>query len=209
MTSSNNSRRGREAQFVGSFFETWIEGQHNAAVTLGILAHWFHPQPRFYNEHGLWKPAERSVADFVGVLEESPAMMRERPGEGRIEVQEASVGGRTYAAEAKSVKSGRMQRSIVARQQAEHLEAVALAGGLALLVGEFRLENVRMRFACPWLDVPWKVAKAVESVTPELMAPWDVSKYPDPNCFLKRWHPGGPCSGTWKATGQRRSYPTE
>jgi len=194
---TSNPKAAREAQFVGSFFENWIEGQHNAAVTLGILAHWFHPQPRFYNKGGLWMPAERSVADFVGVLEGVRVF-----GSGPI-----LDPARTYAAEAKSVKSGRMPRSIVASQQAGHLEAVARAGGLALLVGEFRLENVRMRFACPWLDVPWEVARTTESVTPELMAPWDVSKYPD--CFLKRWHPGGARSGTWTAAGQRRNYPTE
>jgi hypothetical protein len=184
----NNSKRGREAQFAGASFENWIEGQHNAAVMLGILAHWFHPQPRFYNERGLWQPAERSVADFVGVLE----------GEGVGLVLNPA---RFYVAEAKSVKSGRMPRAIVARQQAEHLEATAHAGGLALLIGEFRLENVRVRFACPWLDVPWEVARSAESITPELMASWDVGMYPD--CFLKRWHSGGKRSGSWKAPGHR------
>jgi hypothetical protein len=30
-----------------------------------------------------------------------------------------------------------------------------------------------------------------------------------PECFLLRWHPGGPRSGTWLPTNQRRVYPTE
>lgn len=189
-------RGGQAAKLFGDLHEEWHAGQLNAGVLLGIVAHWVHPEPKYEKIKGMWTPAKRTVADFIVTLEP----LRDNLG------APYRAPARTLVAETKSVDGARMPRSMIDRVQAEHLEAVARAGGLAFLVGEFRLERTKMRFACPWLDVPWEVKISAESVTPELMAPWDVSTHLD--CYLKRWHPGGPRSGTWRAT-PRRSYPTE
>ena len=199
---SARARAGREAKHFGDAHESWIEGQLNAAVMLGILAHWCHTEPKTKYISGKLTHVEKSAADYVGVLEgvdPDRAAMVGLPSYARS-------GGRTLAVEAKSVKGDCMPRSIVSKKQAEHLEAVARAGGFALLVGEFRLDTVRVRFACPWLEVPWEVKRSAESVSPILMAPWSTASWPD--CFLLRWHPGGPRSSSWSSE-PKRLYPTE
>jgi len=182
------SRRhsAREAQFTGDLHEGWTITQHEVAVRLGILAHFEHSEPHTSIVRGQTMRTSAGVADFFGTLE----------------------GGRSYAAECKSIKGNRMPRNMVEKKQAEHLDAVARAGGLSLLVGAFRLDSVIVRFACPWLDVPWQVLQTAESVSPTVMAPWVFTASTTNLCFLQRWHPGGPRSGTW-SPNPKRVYQTE
>jgi hypothetical protein len=196
----------RDAQFFGAQFEQWHEGQLNAAVMLGILAHWLHTEPKATVVHGRVQYAEKSGADWVGIME---AVRHPITVGGPDQIVSSSFEtdrARVLVVETKSVKGNSLPRSMIEKKQAEHLDACARAGGLALLVGEFRLDTVRMRFACPWLEVPWEVKRSAESISPILMAPWDVSKFPD--CYLKRWHAGGKRSGTWSAL-RKRVYNTE
>lgn len=167
----NNSAIGREAQFVGGVFEDWINIQHDKARYLGILAHVEKTQAVAKIVHGRLIYTENGVADYIGTLE----------------------GGRSFAVEAKSRKDARLLRSEVSVKQQDHLERVGRAGGLALLLVEFRATDRRQRFAVPWLEVPWQVKRTAESVSVEDLAitaeirGWEA----DAECYLNRWHAGG------------------
>lgn len=180
---------GREAQAAGSSFEDWISAQHDAAKYLGILAHVVHNEPRvkFIGGRPIFEKA--TVADYTGVL--------------------CGGGARTLAVEAKSTKADRFALSDVTPKQQEHLDVVAKEGGLALLVLEFRAQRdprvalMKHRFAIPWLEVPWRVKRTVKAVYLD-----EIISSPDwrvhPNCYLLRWHAGGP-----RSTLVRASYPAE
>ncbi len=121
MKDQRNVERGRLAKEVGGRFESWVEGQHEAAKYLGILAHVHHNEPRVKFVDGRLIYEKASVADYTGALE---------------------GGARTLAVEAKSTATARFPLSDVTPLQQVHLGAVARAGGLALLLVEFRVAAV-------------------------------------------------------------------
>lgn len=176
------SQVGRYAKAVGDTHEQWVEAQHEMAKLLGILAHVHHNEPKVKLYEGRLNYDKMSVADYTGVL--------------------CGAGARTLATEAKSTADGRFPRSDVTQLQQEHLEAVAREKGLALLVLEFRAQvsapgtmawhTVKHRFAIPWLEVPWRVARSAEAVylADLVSSDWRVH----PVCYLSRWHAGGPPS---------------
>lgn len=171
---------GRVAKEVGDRFEQWIDGQHDAAKYLGILAHVHHNEPRVKVVSGRVIYEKATVADYTGVL----------------------VGGRALATETKSTKAGRFPLSDVTPKQQEHLEMTARGGGLALLVLEFREETVKHRFAIPWLDVPWEVERTAQAVYLSELKTSDWCAHP--GCYLSRWHAGGP-----RVAPGRVAYPAE
>lgn len=184
MTKSPEAQEaGALAQAAGSSFEAWIEGQHEDAKRLGILAHVNHNEPKTRFIRGKLEYAERTVADYTGVL--------------------CGTGARTLAAETKSTSDTRFALNDVTAKQQEHLRAVEGEDGLALLVLEFRLGVGKHRFAIPWSKVPWKKKRSAEAVYLDelIVSDWRVH----PVCYLCRWHSGGPP----RAVQQQRRYPTE
>lgn len=160
----------RTSQVVGAAFEGWINTQHEKAKLLGILAHVEKTEAHAKIVNGRLIYTERGVADYIGTME----------------------GGRSLVVEAKSTGEERLYRDAVTKKQQEHLEAVARAGGLALLLVEFRgVPPVQMRFAIPWLEVMWQVSRTAESVRMINVSPWLVSG----DCYLSSWHAGGLRSG--------------
>lgn len=161
---------GRTAQQAGSNFESWIETQHEIAERLGILAHVEHSEPHAKMIGGRLTYASPGTADYFGTLDRC---------------------GLSYACEAKSTSAPRFQRSGIEPKQQKHLEAVARAGGLALLLVEFRYRQAR--FAIPWLQVPWEVKRTAESITPDSVGQWYIDGIPgDGRCYLSKFHEGGP-----------------
>jgi len=170
VTTRDNSAIGRAAQAVGASLESWIDAQHSVAKMSGILAHIAHNQAQSNVVGGRLIYTAAGVSDYTGILD------------GKT--------GRYVGVEAKSTKAESLPRSAVKPKQQEHLEVVARAGGLALLVVEFRITELplRYRFAVPWLEVPWETKRSAESVSAELLGPWLI----DPGtCYLERFHPRG------------------
>lgn len=184
MRTINPIRRaaGRKAQFVGDSFESWVDGQHVMAKNRGILAHVAHTYPRALHVKGRLSFIKKGVADYSGTLE----------------------GGRSLAEEAKSWSKDLFPRSEVDTKQALHLETVARAGGLALLLVEFRRTTppLYQRFAVPWLEVPWSVQNSAPTVAAADLMKWIVA--PD-TCYLSRFHEGGASSSPMT----RRRYARE
>lgn len=179
--------KGRRSQAIGDAFESWVDGQHEGARRLGILAHVEHNQARSRVVKGRLIYTATGIADYTGVL----------------------VGGRTLAAEAKAVAGGRLPRSRIEEKQARHLDAVALAGGLAFLLVEFHAQSkftaVFTRYAVPWREVPWRIVKTAESV--DVGALYDEWEVQPGTCYLSPYHAGGPpVVGTF---GRRRVLPRE
>jgi len=165
----DNVAIGRTSQAVGASFESWIDGQHEVAKMAGILAHIAHNQAQSNVVRGRLIYTAAGVSDYTGTLDRS---------------------GLSVAVEAKSTKAESLLRAAVKPKQQEHLEVVARAGGLALLLIEFRLTEVplRFRFAVPWLEVPWETKRSAESISAEQLGPWLV----DPGtCYLERFHARG------------------
>lgn len=175
---------GALAQHVGSNFETWVEGQHEMAKYLGILAHVVHNEPKTRFIRGRLEHAAKSVADYTGVL--------------------CGAGARTLASETKSTSDERFPKNEVTAEQQTHLDAVASEGGLSILLVEFRVGVVRHRFAMDWKKAPWRVKRSAEALYLDelLTTDWQVRE----PCYLSRWHAGGPRKAA--AVIQRR-YPTE
>src|SRR5258706_13247625 len=123
---------------------------------LGILAHHAKTEPGCKKINGRLTYTNPGIADRIGTFE----------------------GGRSFAAEAKSTSEGILYRSEVKPKQQEHLNAVAKAGGLALLLIEFRMDMSPywVRFAVPWLDTPWEIKRSAESVSPLMLVNWSVSR---------------------------------
>lgn len=157
---------GRKAQRVGRQFESFVDDQHERARELGIVADVEHNQAHVEVIGGRPQYIEPGKADYTGILE----------------------GGRYFATEAKSTLSSRFGRNEVTTKQQAHLERVALAGGLSLLLVEFRTTAVFHRYAIPWLEVPWVIMKTAESVVQKDIVKWLVV---EGDCYLARWHPGG------------------
>lgn len=165
-----NQQRGAYAKAVGDMFETWLDGQHVFARSKGILAHIHHNEPKTRMQKGVLFYDKKSVADYSGTLE----------------------GGRSLAVEAKSWgQEDAFPRSQIDTLQAEHMQTVLRAGGLALLVVEIRHPFVQ-RFAVPWQEVPWQVLRSAETTTAELLtdAGWKIS-VTDDSCYLSKFHAGG------------------
>lgn len=159
---------GREAQAVGGRFEDWLDEQHLEALRLGIFAcAVVHNQAKTKVAGGRLRYTGKGPADYTGTL---------------------AAGARSFAAEAKSTKSGRLPRSVVKKKQAEHLGAIARAGGMALLPIEFRGGDAPpRRYACPWSEVPWEKVRSAESVAEEALQAWRI---PDgTRCYLERFVP--------------------
>lgn len=185
-THDQNVAVGRKKQQAGSNFEAWVEVQHEKAILLGILAHVEKTEPHAKVVKGKLQFLEKGVADYVGVLCRDEAR--------------GHAGGRYLATEAKSTADKRLYKSVVSKKQRDHLNAVARAGGLALLVAEFRETGApSSRFAVPWLDVPWAVAESAESVTADGLAGYAV----DVECYLRKYHSGG------RPVVPERRYPRE
>ena len=137
---------GREAQRAGQSFESWLEDQHEEGKRLGLLAHVEHTQGRAKMVGGRLKYVGKGVADYVF----------------------CTGLGRYGAAEAKSVKGERLARLAIEPLQARHLDAVVEAGGVSLLLVEFRLDingYPPVRYAVPWAVVPWQVLRSAESLS--------------------------------------------
>jgi hypothetical protein len=197
------SQAGRHAKLVGDLHEGWNEQQLTKAVHLGIVAHYYHNQPTAKKIRGVWELTAPGVSDYTGVLESQLFANFPRWG-----------AGTSLAVEAKTVDGTRFYRSDVTREQQDHLEAVARAGGLALLSIAFRVADgsgfVRIhRFVIPWLEVKWQKLRSAESINFESGQDWLQQWTPRAECYLLRWHPGGKRSGSWLPAGQGRVYPVE
>jgi penicillin-binding protein-related factor A (putative recombinase) len=171
----DNVAIGRLAQAVGGSFEDFVERQHEMAQRLGILAHVVHNQAQSKVVRGRLMFVAKGVADYTGML----------------------VGGTTFCAEAKSTSAKSLARKAIDTKQAEHLDAVARAGGHAFLLVEFRIEvlPLRLRFAVPWLEVPWVVKRSAKSVSADALEKWKIQPG---TCYLSTVHPGGPPVGVRK-----------
>lgn len=180
-SAADRSAAGRRSKVSGKVHEGWVETQHAKAVILGIVAHVEHNEGHTEMVGRQLKWVSPGISDYTAVLE----------------------GGRYAAIEAKALSGERFSRSSVSPLQQAHLHATAKAGGLALLVIDFKTPTgLHRRFAVEWLSVPWEVARSAESVTPKLLAGWEVRE----DCYLLRWHPGGKRS----SFGSRNStYPSE
>ena len=183
-TKRANVLKGRANKASGAKFELWLEYQHITALQLGILAHIEKTEPRATFVKGKLIYTAKSCADFVGVLDRC---------------------GTTIAIEAKSTKD-RFYKSEVSDKQQDHLSRVAHAGGIALLAIEFRdkLISMPLRFAIPWLSVPWRVAKTSESLTLEGLLKWPSIPETE-TCYLRQFHSIGPSSTPTK----RRAFARE
>lgn len=155
-------RAGRRAKRLGDDLERWVAAYLSTALRVGALSWWMKVHPGVVHKRALidgrwgFKLAwgERAAADFVGLLPE----------------------GRMVAIECKSVEGQRLALSAIQPQQRTHLSAVAAAGGVALLVAEFRDEGAVTRaarqYVIPWHQVPWAKARTAESLTELAATPW-------------------------------------
>lgn len=120
---------------------------------MGLLGHAEHNQARAQVIGGRLIYTARGCADYTLLL----------------------PGGIYAACEAKSTKRDVLLRSEVAAKQADHLERVASAGGVAFLLLEYRHDDrPPTRFSVPWNDVPWKIRRSAPSVAEEDVARWSV-----------------------------------
>ena len=118
--------------------------------------------------------------------------------------------GSHLAVEAKK-RRGDLLKSEVKIRQADHLDAVSRAGGLALLLVRFvegmdhpRADGFVTEHAVRWTEVPWRIRKSAESVAAEDLAPWRVS--PESACYLE---PFCPVRGVPPPDLPTRRYPRE
>ena len=161
-----NSLRGRRNKAAGDSCEAWVEAQHDMAKRLGALAHVVHNEPHAKYIRGRLIYTSAGVADYTGILNN----------------------GTYVAIECKSTSKDALPRAAIKPMQARHLDAVAKAGGVALLLVEFR-GRALSKFAIPWDKVPWTTKRTAESLSfdAELLYPWTI--YPD-ECYLSGL--GGP-----------------
>lgn len=171
----------RKSQVVGAAFEDWINGQHKIARMQGILAHVDKTQAKTSHIKGHLTYVGKGVADYTGTLE----------------------GGLSLAEEAKSIQVRLFYKKDIDTKQADHLDRVARAGGLALFVVEFRQTEAPFfqRFAVPWLQVPWSVQISAETVAADDLKEWLIA--PE-TCYLSRFHKGGRSTSPPKMRGYAR-----
>lgn len=154
---------GRANKAAGDSLERWIEDQHTAAMAMGLIVHVEHYQPHAKMLGGRLVYVRAGVADYGLILAE---------------------GGISGAVEAKSTSAARLDRKEVKPAQARHLAACGGAGGLALLVVEFRQGGIKNRYAIPWLSIKWQVLRSAESVEEAELFSWRV---PPGVCYLSRF----------------------
>lgn len=188
----DNVSIGRSAKAAGDNFEAWISTQHEIAERLGILAHVEHNEPHARMIGGKLIYASPGVSDYTAVLDRD---------------------GRAVAIEAKSTYKDHLLKSAVEPKQQRHLEAVARAGGLALLLIEFRRQQlpgvpiaICDRFAVPWLKIEWKVKRTAESVSMADLGEWKIVNDPG-KCYLSKFHSHGPRSSAGSL--RARVFPRE
>jgi hypothetical protein len=137
---------GALAHATGQLFQDGIANQLEAARMMGEIAWWEHNQPLFRPiGKGRFVAVARGGADFAGIL----------PG-----------GGIAFAIEAKSCDDDRFYRSWLPENQTSHLDAVARAGGLALLAIQFRGAPCSPSYLVEWFSVPWLTIRSAPSIGP-------------------------------------------
>jgi penicillin-binding protein-related factor A (putative recombinase) len=166
---------GKKKQEAGSLFEAWVEAQHDFALCAGWLACVEHNEAHAKTIRGKVMYVAAGIADYTGTINNGH--------------------GTTLAVEAKSTADARLMRSIVAPKQARHLEAVAKAGGISLLLVEYRTAHAKQRFAIPWLEVPWQTLRTAESIGPQDVDKWRI---PTDKCYLVAHLPPSLTSGELK-----------
>lgn len=166
---------GAEAMWFGSQFEAWIHGQHETAVNAGLVAWHRHISPKVR-----WVGKGPRGQRFGIVV-----------GEACADYALQLVGGQSVVLEAKSVKEPhRLAICDFKKQQREHLTACARAGGLALMLAEFRSPNGQhKRFAVPWLEVPWRVRRTAQALDAIDLRGWEVEEPIYIRRFLQRETP--------------------
>lgn len=175
---------GRASQVVGALFEAWIESQHDKALDLGILAH-----PATHNQAITKVIGGRLIYEKPGIADYTGTLTR---------------GAVTLAVEAKSTQLGYLPRLAITQKQQMHLSAVAVAGGISLLLVEFRKDHINDRYAVPWALVPWGVKRTAESVDEDAITKWHIP--PQTECYLERFHTRGPAV---EGVVRKRIYPRE
>lgn len=163
---------GRANKAAGSTHEFWIDLQHAAAWREGLLAHVEKNEPHSRVVSGRVLYSAAGVADYTGTLAAGTRSTSLFSARAPLSV----LDGVTLAVEAKSTSAARLARAEVKPRQAEHLGAVARAGGLALLLVEFRGADPRgaARYAVPWAEVPWAKLRTADSVGAADLARWSV-----------------------------------
>lgn len=176
---------GRAAKTAGDAWESWIEAQHTMAMHLGILAHEVeHNKPEARVVGGRLIYTAPGISDYSGVL---------------------TRGAVCLAVEAKSTQDDYLARAKITPQQQRYLYAVGVAGGVSLLLVEFRRKGAPpSRYACPWALVPWQVKRSAESVVWEDLLQWEIRL--DGACYLERFHARGLAV---EGAIQKRVYPRE
>lgn len=216
--------QGRKAQIAGDALESWVSAEHDKALCFGILAHVDKIDPPAEVRGGRIVFGEKTVSDYVGLLAPAPLgndVIRNYPPTVWAELRAVRV-SRYYACEAKSTELTYLPRSKITRKKQAHLDVVARAGGLALLVVRFtsepgtealkqalnwteheRFHRWSRTYAVPWQAIEWQVLKTAESVSEEALRAggWAVSG----ECFLERFHSRGVPSTQARA----RVYPRE
>jgi penicillin-binding protein-related factor A (putative recombinase) len=105
--------------------------------------------------------------------------------------------------ESKSYSSDRLPKSELTPKQIEHLENNTIAGGVSLLLVEFRLPPRQYKFAIPWREVPWTTLRTAESVSmQDLDDQWMIG--PMEPCYLIRHCPGAQTGQ--QSFGRKRVY---
>lgn len=158
---------GRAGKRAGDALEAWTRAQLDAAVMAQIIT-WFakvEAGARYRRERdartGDWSQrlvwGARAAADFVAV--------RARDGV-------------SIAIECKSVEGARLAREAIEPQQVHHLAQTHCAGGVALVVVEFRDEGQltygARQYCVPWDAMPWQRERSAWSVPEAPLARWKV-----------------------------------
>ena len=154
---------GAIARNAGRAFEKLIKSHHDVAVLEGLLAFVFHVDPPVIPAKDRAIFLGPSGADFSGVV----------------------WNGLAFTAETKSTKDPHFQRSRISKLQLAHLDATARAGGVAVLVIEFRQEREALwtyrRYAIPWRMVPWRIARTEARISPADLGAWEILG----SCYLR------------------------
>mgnify|MGYP001612558237 CR=1 FL=1 len=161
---------GRANQAAGSGFEIWLNFQHQEAIHRGLLACVEKSEPHLRIVGGKKIYNRPGVADYFGTL----ASGTRSTGHFTGRVYSSALDGVSLAAEAKSTSSDRLARAEVKPKQAAHLDAVARAGGLALLLCEFRA-GTPTRCAVSWTEVPWTKLRTADSVGLSDLTEWIIA----------------------------------
>lgn len=143
------SSGGRRAQQHGDAFEKWLEGQHDAALGIQMLAWWRKTGCAMKKLPGKgWTPVGKGPVDYVLY----------------------TPGRRTLIVEAKSFEGARFPRAKVPPHQQDHLERHARANpdeasGALLVLRAADVTGYHVRhFAVPWARVPWVAKVSAEAV---------------------------------------------